>query len=151
MSDSHWVKARKTGPLVIHASLDKETVTASTKSGGDIVVISEDSLSRHALLAPTLLAASVALLYTCVANGSDISLSMRILALLASIAAVLYLIPEALCLLTITTMERHSLSQEEINDASSDELVLAAHEQEDIFGHSQEAIANELERRSLDN
>ena len=151
MSNSHWVKARKTGPLVIHASLDKETVTASTKSGGNIVVINEDSLSRHALLAPALLVASVALLYTCVVNGSDISLATRILALLASIAAGLYLVPETLCLLTITTMEKRSLSQAEISDATNDELILAAHEQEDIFGHSQEAITNELERRSLDN
>lgn len=150
MSNSHWVKARKTGPLVIRASLDKETVTASIKSGGNIVVINESSLNRYALLAPALLAASVALLYTCVANGSDISLSTRILALIASVAAGLYLIPEALCLLTMTVMERHSLSRDEISVASNDELVLAAHEQEDIFGHSQDAIANELERRSLD-
>lgn len=150
MSDSHWVKARKTGPLVIHASLDEESVTASTKSGADIVSINVDSLSRHALLAPALLAGSIALLYTCVADGSDISLFARVLALIASIAACLYLIPEALCLLTMTVMERHSLSQDEINAASNDELVLAAHEQEDIFGRAQEAIINELERRSLD-
>ena len=150
MSNSRWVKARKTGPLVIHASLDEETVTARTKSGVNIVTVNEESLNRHALLAPTLLVASIALLYAYGVNGSDTSLAARILALATSAVAILYIIPETLCLLTLTAMERLSLSRDEINAASSDKLVLAAHEQKDIFGHVQEAITDELERRRLD-
>lgn len=151
MSNSQWVKARKTGPLTIQASLDEESVTASTRSGNNIVVINGGSLNRHALLAPALIIAPIALMFTCVINGSDMSLVARAIALLASIASIIYFIPEALCLLTITVLEKHVLSQDEINDASTDALLLAAHEQEDLFGHAQSKIKNELERRSMDN
>ena len=151
MSNPQWVKARKTGPLTIQASLDEESVTASTRSGNNIVVINGDSLNRHALLAPALLIAPAALIFTCVINGSDMSLVTRAVALIASVASLIYFIPEALCLLTITALEKRTLSQDEINDASTDTLVLAAHEQEELFRHTQSKITNELERRSMDN
>lgn len=148
MSNPQWVTARKTGPLTIQASLDEESVTASTRSGNNIVVINGDSLNRHALLAPALLIAPVALIFTCVINGSDMSLVTRAVALLASIASLIYFVPEALCLLTITALEKRALSQDEINDASTDTLLLAAHEQEELFSHSQTKIKNELNRRN---
>ena len=148
MSNPQWVTARKTGPLTIQASLDEESVTASTRFGNNIVVINGDSLNRHALLAPALLIAPVALIFTCVINGSDMSLVTRAVALLASIASLIYFVPEALCLLTVTALEKRALSQDEINDASTDTLLLAVHEQEELFSHSQTKIKNELDRRN---
>lgn len=151
MSNSQWVKARNTGPLTIQASLDEESATASTRSGNDIVIINSESLNRHAILTPLLPIAAVALFVTCVINGSDMSIAARIAALIASIAATLYFIPEALCLLTVTSLEKHILSQDEINEASTDTLTLAVHEQEELFGHAQSKIKDELERRTLTN
>lgn len=151
MSDSRWVKARNTGPLTIHASLDEESATASTRSGNNIVVINSESLNMHAILTPLLPIAAVTLFITCVINGSDMSLIARGAALVGSVAAIVYFIPEALCLLTVASIEKHTLSQDEINEASTDTLILAAHEQEELFGHAQAKLEGEIERRSMTN
>lgn len=146
-NDNQWVTRRVARVLQVSASLDAESVKISTYRGKTLITITSDSLNKHTLLAPALAIASIALLVTTIAAFSLGNAVLDSTIIAACVVALLFAAVEALGLIVIASIEKHVMSEEDIENASYQDIVLRLHEQQDVFGITQTRLERELQTR----